>query len=337
MILGDHLPDPHTGRRSSQRDHHRRIVDLAVFAERAGLDSVWLGEHHFCDYILSAPPVVLAAIAERTQRLRLGTAVTLLASLDPVRAAEDYATVDLLSDGRLELCVGRGILPNAYALFGHAPEDSRVLHQENLELLLQLWSGDEVDWEGRGRAPLRGVRVEPHPLQRPHPPVWVGGGTSQVSIDLAARLGLRLMLPSVLAAPETFAPLVDRYRERYAAAGHDPAGMRVGACSHVHVGKDSAQARRRWEPYHMGYLGWVVELTRWAGTEFPGGMPSYEDLLAGPSICGGPDEVAERLGQLHERLGLDIHLAMFDHGGIPDAELEETLELFATRVLPQLD
>jgi alkanesulfonate monooxygenase SsuD/methylene tetrahydromethanopterin reductase-like flavin-dependent oxidoreductase (luciferase family) len=336
MILGDHLPDPETGQRPSQREHHRSIVALAEFAEHAGLDSVWLGEHHFCDYILSSPPVLLGAIAERTERIRLGTAVTLLANLDPVRAAEDYATVDLLSDGRLELGVGRGILPNMYALFGQDPERSRELYAEKLELLLRLWSEQEVEWSGSARAPLPGVRVEPHPLQKPHPPVWVGGGTSNESIDLAARLGLRLMLPSVIAAPETFEPLVERYRERYLAAGHDPAGLQIGACSHVHIAKDSQQARRRWEPYHMGYFSWVVGLVDWAGAGFPGGAPSYDSLLAGPSICGSPAEVADRIGQMRERLQLDIHLAMFDHGGIPEPTLREALDLFASRVVPEL-
>ncbi len=336
MILGDHLPHPETGERISQRDHHRRIVELGVFAEEAGLDSVWLGEHHFCDYILSSPAVVLAAISERTERIHLGTAVTLLATLDPIRVAEDYATLDLLSDGRLELAVGRGILPNAYRLFGRDLDDSRALYTENLELLLRLWREKSVEWSGRFRAPLDATSVEPHPLQTPNPPIWVAGGTSHESVDLAARLGLRLMLPSVITAPETFAPMVDRYRERYIAAGHDASEMRVGACSHVHLAKDSAQARERWRPYHLSYLSWVSQLVAASGADFPGGAPSYEAFLEGPSICGSPAEVADRLLAMHERLELDVHLAMFDHGGIPESDLYDALELFATRVVPEI-
>jgi len=319
MILGDHLPHPETGERISQRDHHRRIVELGVFAEEAGLDSVWLGEHHFCDYILSSPAVVLAAISERT-----------------IRVAEDYATLDLLSDGRLELAVGRGILPNAYRLFGRDLDDSRALYTENLELLLRLWREKSVEWSGRFRAPLDATSVEPHPLQTPNPPIWVAGGTSHESVDLAARLGLRLMLPSVITAPETFAPMVDRYRERYIAAGHDASEMRVGACSHVHLAKDSAQARERWRPYHLSYLSWVSQLVAASGADFPGGAPSYEAFLEGPSICGSPAEVADRLLAMHERLELDVHLAMFDHGGIPESDLYDALELFATRVVPEI-
>ena len=340
LILGDNLPDPVTGEQIPQAARVRQWVELAARAEALGFDSVWLGEHHFCDYILSAPPVVLAAIAERTQRVRLGTGVTLLGTLDPVRVAEDYATLDALSDGRVELVVGRGILRDAYSRFGYDPDASREIYAEHLELLLALWTEDRVTWEGRHRAPLEGVRVAPRPVQTPHPPIWVGGGSSTDSVDMAARLGLALMLPSVIAAPQVFAPLVERYRERYAAAGHPPAGARVGAVSHVHVAETTERARARWEPYHMAYLGWVVELIGAAGANAPGGaaprFPDYETLVAGPSVCGSPEHVTERIIAMRDALDLDVHLAMFDHGGIPEKLLLESVELYAEKVLPLL-
>src|SRR5262245_65855150 len=125
LVLGGHLPNPHTGEKTTSAQRHRQIVEIAVRAEALGFDSVWLGEHHNCDYILSSPPVVLAAIAERTRRLRLGTGVTLLGTLDPLRAAEDYATVDVLSGGRVEVVAGRGILRRTYTDFGIDPAHSR--------------------------------------------------------------------------------------------------------------------------------------------------------------------------------------------------------------------
>jgi alkanesulfonate monooxygenase SsuD/methylene tetrahydromethanopterin reductase-like flavin-dependent oxidoreductase (luciferase family) len=284
--------------------------------------------------------VVLAAIAERTTRLRLGTGVALLANLDPVRAAEDYATVDGLSGGRLELLVGRGILRRTYADFGQDPERSREIFAESLELLLQLWSGEEVSWKGRFRAPLEGVRVRPEPLQRPHPPVWVGGGSSTDSVDLAARLGLPLMLPSVLAPPEAFTRLVERYRERFHPAGPGRERPRVGACSHVHVARDGGEARRRWEPHHSHYIRWVFGLIARSGATAPGGTapaaPDFEALCRGPSVCGSPGEVADRIRRMRDALDLEIHLSMFDHGAIPDAILQESLELFGERVIPEL-
>ena len=338
LTLGDCLDDPVTGTRTTPAERHRAIVDEAVLAETLGFDSVWVGEHHFCDYVLAAPPVVLAAIAARTTRVRLGTGVTLLANLDPVRVAEDYATVDAISNGRVELSVGRGILVDTYEVFGQKPDESRERFRENLELLRRLWSERDVTWSGRFRAPLDGVTVEPRPVQTPHPPIWVGGGSSAASVDLAAELGLPLMLPSVLAPPADFLPLVQRYRARWEAAGWARADARVGCCNHVHVAATSQEAREGWRPYYLNYLGFVDRI--WTRRELIHARArvemDYERLLAGVAVCGSPAEVVDRLAATRETLGLDLHLSMFDLGGLPPARVAKTLELFATQVLPQL-
>jgi alkanesulfonate monooxygenase SsuD/methylene tetrahydromethanopterin reductase-like flavin-dependent oxidoreductase (luciferase family) len=345
LILGDHLADPTSGVRTPAAARYRQIVELGVSAEALGFELVCLGEHHLCDYILSAPPVVLAAIAERTTRIRLGTGVTLLGSLDPVRVAEDYATVDLISHGRVELVAGRGILRRTYSDFGLDPADSRARFDEAVELLLAVWSREVLHWRGRFRAPLEGVTVQPRPLQAPHPPVWIGGGSSAESVDLAARLGLPLMLPSVLAPAEAFLPLVDRYRERFAPSVHGVA-PRVGAVSHVHVARDRETARSRWRPHHLRYLEWVAnELVPWAGANLgprDAQMPQhvrfdFDELCEkGPALCGGAAEVAERIEAMRDALGLDLHLAMFDHGALPEAPLRDCLERYGSEVLPRL-
>jgi alkanesulfonate monooxygenase SsuD/methylene tetrahydromethanopterin reductase-like flavin-dependent oxidoreductase (luciferase family) len=338
LSLGDCLDDPVGGGRPSAAARHRAIVEQAVLAERLGFDSVWLGEHHFCDYVLSAPPVVLAAIAARTRRLRLGTGVTLLANLDPIRVAEDYATLDGISGGRVELVAGRGILADAYEVFGQKTDESRERFRENLELLRRLWSETEVTWSGRFRPPLERVTVEPRPVQAPHPPLWVGGGSSARSVDLAAELGLPLMLPSVLAAPTEFAPLVARYRERAARAGHEAERLRVGAVNHVHVRRTSQEARESWLPYYANYLGFVDRI--WTRRELvhPRARIALDPdrLLAGVAICGSPAEAVDRIAANREALGLDVQLLMFDLGGLPETALRETLELFAAEALPRL-
>jgi alkanesulfonate monooxygenase SsuD/methylene tetrahydromethanopterin reductase-like flavin-dependent oxidoreductase (luciferase family) len=339
LSLGDCLDDPVGGGRPTPAERHRAIVESAVLGETLGFDSVWLGEHHFCDYVLSAPPVVLAAIAARTSRLRLGTGVTLLANLDPVRVAEDYATLDGISGGRVELAAGRGILADTYEAFGQKADDSRERFLENLVLLRRLWTETELTWSGRFRAPLERVTVEPRPVQQPHPPLWVGGGSSLHSVDLAAELGLPLMLPSVLAPPAAFAPLVTRYRERWARAGHDSAALRVGACNHVHVGASSREAREHWRPYYANYLRFVDRVWRRRELVHPRAKQvdlDYEQLRGGVAVCGSPAEVADRIAATRETLGLDVHLLMFDLGGLPEPLVRETMERFATDVLPAL-
>ncbi len=343
LTLGDNLPDPDSGKTLTVEQRYRQLVDLAVRAEALGFDGFYIGEHHFCDYVVSSPAVLLAFLARQTSRLRLGTGVSLLGNHDPVRIAEDYGTLDLLSGGRVDLVVGRGLLRRTYVDFGQDPDESREIFDEKLDLLTQLWSDGVVSWSGRYRSPLDTVRLEPKPLQRPYPPVFIAGGTSFGSVDAAAARGCGLILPTLVPPPETFRPLAARYRDAVAASGRDPATMRLGATSHVHVARTSQEARERWRPYHMNYFSWLMQtLMPWGGgmnvgrgrSDFT--TPTFEDLITGPSICGSPAEVADRLGAISGMLGLDLHLVMVDHGGMPAAVVEDSLTLLATEVLPQL-
>lgn len=336
LTLGDHLDDPVTGYRPTQAARHRTIVESAVLAESCGFTSVHLGEHHFCDYILSAPPVVLAAIAERTTSLRLSTGVTLGVNLDPVRIAEDYATVDLLSGGRVEPCLGRGtFFPHTFRSFGQDPQLAKEQFAEHVELLLRLWEEEDVHWSGRFRAPLEGVTVQPRPLQRPRPPVWLGAGASPDSVDLAARLGLWLMLPTVFGTPEMFAPMVELYEQRWEAYGHDPADRRVGCCSHAHVARTTQEARAAWEPRYRRYMTWVTELAS-ASAGRPSGLGTFDfdALCRHTALCGSPEQVVDRMGEIRELLHLDTQILMFDMGGLPEPELFATIELTGAEVIP---
>jgi alkanesulfonate monooxygenase SsuD/methylene tetrahydromethanopterin reductase-like flavin-dependent oxidoreductase (luciferase family) len=330
LSLGDLLPDPNTGHCRTESARHRTLVDQAVLAEQIGMHAIHLGEHHGSSYQLSAPAVVLAAIGERTERLRLSTGVTLLANLDPFRVAEDYATLDVLSEGRAEIVAGRGsIFARTFEIFGQDPAQSRALFTDHVELLLKLLRNEQVHADGL--RPLKGETSRPRPYGEL--PVWIGGGTSTTSIDFAARLGCPLMLPSVFAAPSVFEPMARRYREQWQLAGHqgDPV---VGACCHAHVAPRSQEAKDRFRVWYQNYWVWVQDLVK-SYTPNARGFPfDYQTLIDGPAIVGSPAEVVDRIGYTSELLGLDRMIFMFDLGGIPDGTLFETLELFGAEVMP---
>jgi alkanesulfonate monooxygenase SsuD/methylene tetrahydromethanopterin reductase-like flavin-dependent oxidoreductase (luciferase family) len=341
LTLGDWCADPVTGTRSTQSDRHRSLVEQAVVAEAAGFTSVHLGEHHFNEYILSSPHVVLAAIAERTTTLRLSNGVALAANRDPVLVAEEYATLDVLSGGRVEPCVGRGTLfPDVYAGFGQDERDSKAQYAEHVELIHRLWTEEHVTWEGRFRAPLRDVTVYPRPVQSP-PPMWVGAGLSPESVDLAARLGCWLMLPTVFGTWQQFRPVVDRYIQQWEANGHDPAARRIGACSHCFVGRDHERIREQWAPRYLHYLRSVVEWQH-ASAHRSGLHPSafpvhdFDTMAATIAIAGSPDHVIQRMAEARDALSLDTHILMFDMGGMPHADVVAAIELAGSEVVPEV-
>ncbi|MEU7531206.1 LLM class flavin-dependent oxidoreductase [Saccharothrix sp. NPDC042600] len=351
LILGDHLPDPSTGRVVSEAQRLRAIVEQAVVAEEAGFTGVAIGEHHFTRYIVSAPELLLATIAERTSRLRLSTGVTLLAHHDPVRVAEELATLDVLSGGRAEMIVARGVSQRTDAAFG-VQDDLRARFDENLRLLLRLLEEPHVTWNGRFRSPLVDVTTTPRPLQRPRPLVWIGSG-SAVSADLAVELELPLMLPSTLRDPSTHRAVVERYRAAMGtrtamsnrtatsnrtamstrtARGSGQAaigGGRVALPSHVFVAPSAARAREVWRPHLAAYAHFADP---WRGD----GDVDVDVLMDGAAVCGDPAEVTERLNDLGRLLGLDAHLVMVDIGGLPHGAVLDTIRLFGAEVLPNL-
>ncbi|GAB3889556.1 LLM class flavin-dependent oxidoreductase [Kibdelosporangium lantanae] len=321
LVLGDHLPDPRTGDTVSEPERVRAIVTQAIVAEQSGFTGVAIGEHHFTRYIVSAPELLLAAIAAQTATIRLSTAVTLLPHRDPVRVAEELATLDVLSDGRAELVVARGVSKRTDLAFGIGSDDLRPRFDEYLRLLLRLLRSTDVTWRGTFRSPLSEVTTTPRPIQSPHPTVWIGSG-SAISADLAAELALPLMLPSTLRNPDAYLEVVARYRSLVSAPG------RVALPSHVYVA--GSDARERWRPYLSAYA-------RFADPLRGDGQPVDVDrLMSGSAVCGDPAEVADRLNGLQKLLGLDAHLVLIDVGGLPPEEVLAAIRLFGAEVIPQL-
>ncbi len=331
LSLADHLPDPVTGQSTSQRDRYRILVEEAVRGEAAGFGYMGLGEHHFSHYILPAPMLLLATMAGRTTTIRLGTSVTLLANLDPLRVSEDLAMLDVISDGRAEITFARGVMESTMAAFGIDDVDElRPRFEENLRLVLRLLTEDAVTWEGHFRSHLEHVRLEPRPIQQPHPPMYIGGGLSTISADLAADLGLPLALPSLFRYPEDYLSIVDRYRGRMEANGFSDR-THVMYPSYVHVAATSQEARRRWRPDLDSYVSFAADFRGAFGRPL-----DFDGLIGGPAICGSPAEVVERVQEIDEVLGLDRHYFFIDLGGLPEKVLYEVIDLLGQEVLPKV-
>jgi alkanesulfonate monooxygenase SsuD/methylene tetrahydromethanopterin reductase-like flavin-dependent oxidoreductase (luciferase family) len=326
MSLGDIMDDPITGRRFDASERYAMTLDAAEIADRSGIQGYYIGEHHGISYTFSSPAVILAAIAQRTKRLRLGTAVALAANLDPFRMAEDYATVDVISGGRLELVTGRGnFFEKTFDLFGQSSAESAERFAEAMELACTLWGGEPVHWEGRFRPAITGQHLEPTPIQRERPPFWIGGGSSPETAKLAGRLGVNLMLPSAFGRPDKFIPIADIYREAFDQAGHKHA-PRVGACWHGWVDKTDAIARERYEPRYRGYHAFNLGVIKSVNPNPPPyvSTPFDYELLStkGPAIVGGPNKFADRL---------------MDMGGVGRDEYCEMVERLGSDVVPQLN
>ncbi len=213
----------------------RDLLEEAELADQLGLDVFAIGEHHRSDFLVSAPAIPLAAIAARTEHIRLSSAVTVLSSDDPVRVFQQFAELDLVSGGRAEIMAGRGSFIESFPLFGYDLDDYDELFAEKLELLLKIRESTHVTWSGRHRAPLDDAGVWPRPVQDPLP-VWVAVGGTPQSVVRAGALGLPLTLAIIGGQPERFVPLVELYRQAYAAAGHDPADAKVAINTHAFVG-----------------------------------------------------------------------------------------------------
>jgi len=311
----------------------RNLLEEAQLADELGLDVFGVGEHHRPDFVVSAPAVVLAAIAARTERIRLASAVTVLSSDDPVRVFEQFAELDLLSGGRAEIMAGRGSFTESFPLFGYDLEDYDELFAEKLGLLLALRESTYVTWSGRHRPPLEDAGVWPRPLQEPLP-VWVAVGGSPQSAVRAGTLGLPLTLAIIGGQPERFVPFVDLYREAASAAGHDVSRMPVAINTHAFVARTSEQAD---SAFARPYLDMMNRIGRERGWP-PSGRREYEALRSprGALAAGDPEQVAEKILFEHELFGHQRYIGQMSVGAVEHRDVLRSIELFGTEVAPRV-
>ncbi|MDP9202582.1 MAG: LLM class flavin-dependent oxidoreductase [Gemmatimonadota bacterium] len=316
----------------SPSDRLRNLIEEIEHADQVGLDVFGIGEHHRKDYLDSAPAVILAAAASRTSRIRLTSAVTVLSSADPVRVFQNFATLDLLSQGRAEIVVGRGSFTDAFPLFGLRLEDYDSLFAENLDLLLKIRENEHVTWSGKHRAPLTGQGVYPRPLQDPLP-IWLGVGGTPKSFARAGALGLPLMVAIIGGEPRRFRPLVDLYRETGARFGHSPDRLKVG----VHaLGYVAATTQEAADDFFPGYARAFTDVGRERG--WPPVTRAGFDAQRGPQgalLIGSPDEVVEKIMRHSEALGgVSRFTFQMNAASLPHAKLMQAIEALGTRVAP---
>ncbi|GIF96104.1 LLM class flavin-dependent oxidoreductase [Catellatospora citrea] len=331
ITLITHLPHPVTGELADTTARFREVVDNAVLAEQLGFDGYGVGERHERPFISSSPPVVLSHIAAKTSTIRLFTAVTTLSLLDPVRAYEDYATLDHLSGGRLELIIGKGNGAAQAQLFHVTAADQWDRNRESYELFRRLWREDKVTWAGRFRPSLTEAETWPRPLQRPIR-VWHGSATSRESVDLAARYGDPLFSANVSNPVEPYAELIAHYRQQWAHYGHDPKDALVGAgTAGYYAAKRSQDAIAVYRP--------IFEARQAAFKRL--GVPlvftSLEDAIERSSILvGSPEQIVDKVHRYHERLGHEVMHLSADSDGLTPEQHRDNLELFQSDIAPVL-
>jgi probable LLM family oxidoreductase len=318
----------------SPAERMRDVLEEIELADQVGLDVFAIGEHHRQEFVASAPAVILAAAAARTKRIRLGSAVTVLSSDDPVRVFQDFATLDLISQGRAEIIVGRGSFTESFPLFGYDLDDYDSLFVEKLDLLLHLRDNTHVHWSGRHRAPLTGQGVYPRPLQNPLP-IFLGVGGTPQSFVRAGTLGLPLVVAIIGGEPHRFRPLIDLYREAGRRAGHPRERLTVAIHSHGFLSETTAQAA------DDIYPAWAHTFTK-IGKErgWPPATRAQFDAARAPRgamLIGDPQTVAEKILYENEVLGgIDRVSIQLTPGTIPHSKVLHAIELLGTRVAPLL-
>lgn len=327
--------DIETGVKMSSAEAIGQLLDRIELSDRAGLDVFGIGEHHRSDFLDSAPSVILAAAASRTKRIKLTSAVTVLSAADPVRVFQNFATLDLVSNGRAEAVVGRGSFSESFPLFGFNFQDYDQIFEEKLNLLLNIMENEFVTWSGKFRPALTGQGIYPRPVQNPFP-LWIGVGGTPESFMRAGVLGLPLMVAIIGGETHRFKPLIDIYREAGKRAGHAQEKLKVGLHSLGYVGNNNSGAM---DDFFPGYAKTFTKIGRERG--WPPVTRAHFNAAAAPLgalIVGGPDEVAEKLARHSEALGgISRVTIQMDSANLTHDKLLNAIELMGSKLKPLLN
>ncbi|MDD9149694.1 LLM class flavin-dependent oxidoreductase [Sporolactobacillus sp. CQH2019] len=327
--LGDHLPDPVTGERISAEQRIREIIDYAKLADEAGIDFFSVGESHQEYFATQAHAVVLAAIAEATKNIRIGSSSTIISTSDPVRVYENFATIDLISGGRAEIIAGRASRTGLFDLLGYDLRDYEELFEEKFDLLLKINKEDEVDWSGKFRAPLHHAKVLPRP-QNGSMPIWRAVGGAPASAVKAGYAGVPMFMAHLGGSASIFKRTIDAYREVAQMNGFDPAQLPVATAGFFYAAESSRQALRELYPR----INEGMRRTNGQGFSkqlFAQGADPHNIMNVGT-----PQQIIEKILYQYEVFGHQRYIAQIDFGGMPFDKVMKNVEVIGTEILPAI-
>lgn len=330
----ENTPDPETGKLLSPYERMRNLMEEIELADQLGLDVFSIGEHHRPDFVVSSPAVVLAAAAARTKNIRLSSAVSVLSSDDPIRVFQDFAHVDLLSQGRAEIMAGRGSFIESFPLFGYDLNDYDTLFAEKLEMLTEINKAEILNWPGgKHTHEVKARGVYPRPYQK-QLPIWVAIGGTPESVVRAAKKGLPMALAIIGGMPERFVPLTQLYKETYVQAGHNPSNLQLAINSHGYIADSSQQAA---DEFFGPYATLMSRIGRERGWP-PTSREQYEWMRTpkGSLLVGSPQQVIDKILYEYELFGNTRFLLHISVGTMPHQKVLRAIELLGTVVMPEV-
>lgn len=332
-MFGDIADNLKTGEPMNAQKRLNEILQQIQLADQVGLDVVSIGEHHRPDYAVASPEIVLAAAASITQNIKLSSGVSVLSSTDPVKLYQDFATVDLISNGRAELTLGRGSFIESFPLFGYNLDDYDGLFSEKLDLMLKLNENKPLTWKGQYRAPLHNQEIWPHPVGD-NLDMWIAVGGTPASVKRAATLGLPLIVAIIGGNLSQFQQLVQYYKETYILAGHDPKKMQLGIHSHTFITETGKDIEEKFVPYYAAQMDRIGLERGWR--PYTEGQFHYSSTKDGAIFAGDPNEIVDKILYAKEMFGLTRFVAHIDVGGAPHKDLMNMIELIGDKVAPQV-
>jgi probable LLM family oxidoreductase len=331
-MFGDqHINDK--GEVQSTQQRLQELIEEIKLMDEVGLDFFGIGEHHRADYAVSTPEIILAAAATVTKSIKLGSAVSVLSSSDPVRLYQSFATIDLISGGRAELMVGRGSFTESFPLYGYELKDYDSLFEEKLNLLLQINKEERVNWKGQFRPALVNQSIYPRAVDN-ELDIWVAVGGTPESVLRAGRLGLPVIFAIIGGSPAQFKPLFDYYRKVYEHFGHDPKALQVGVHMHSFFGENSKQVAEEYYPLYAAQMNRIGRERGWPSyqvQQFEHGRKPHGHL-----VIGDVNEGIDKILEMEELFGLTRFSAHMDVGGPSHLSLMKSIELFGTKIAPKV-